>query len=94
MENLDALKQVFNKDEKNESGTTGKTKKGEKFDIYKVDYPWVEKCADKREMRLAYEAMKEDGGFPDLTRACLLKLKQLDPKFKTEDDFNNYTSED
>jgi hypothetical protein len=33
-----------------------------------VDYPWVEKCNDKREMRLAYEAMKEDGGFPDLTR--------------------------
>lgn len=42
-------------------------------------------------MRLAYECVKEDGGFPDLTATCLKKLKQLDPKFKTESDFNNYT---
>ena len=91
MENLDALKNVFDKDAKGEPESIGKTKRGDKFDIYKVDYPWVEKCSDKREIRLAYEAMKADGGFPDLTRACLLKLKQLDPKFKTEADFNNYT---
>lgn len=45
-------------------------------------------------MRLAYEAMKEDGGFPDLTHACLKRLKEIDPKFKTTADFNNYTSED
>lgn len=67
MENLEALTKVFGQEEKPEPSTTGKTKKGEKFDIFKVDYPWVEKCNDKREMRLAYEAMKEDGGFPDLT---------------------------
>lgn len=35
--------------------------------------------------------MKEDGGFPDLTDYCLKRLKVLDPKFKTEADFNNYT---
>ena len=45
---------------------TRKTKPGESFDIYKCDYPWVDACDDKREMRLAYECMKEDGGFPDL----------------------------
>lgn len=94
MQNIDALKKVFDREGTNEAGTTGKTKKGEKFDIFKVDYPWVEKCTDKREMRLAYEAIKEDGGFPDLARACLQRLKQLDPKFKTESDFNNYTQED
>jgi len=85
---------VFSKDDKPDPDRIGKTKKGEKFDIFRVDYPWVEKCADKREMRLAYEAMKEDGGFPDLTRACLLKLKQLDSKYKTEEDFNIDTPED
>jgi hypothetical protein len=93
MENLDALNSMFGKDEKQEPSTR-LTKKGEKFDIFKVDYPWVEKTTDKREMRLAYEAMKEDGGFPDLTHACLKRLKEIDPKFKTTADFNNYTSED
>ena len=68
MENLDALSKVFGQEAKPDPTSTGKTKKGEKFDIFKVDYPWVEKCQDKREMRLAYEAMLEDGGFPDLTR--------------------------
>lgn len=42
-------------------------------------------------MRLAYECIRDDGGFPDLTNYCLKKLKQLDPKYKTEADFNNYT---
>jgi len=41
-------------------------------------------------MRLAYECMKDEGGFPGLSNYCLKKLKQLDPKFKTGDDFNKY----
>ena len=69
---------------------TGKTPKGEKFDIYKVDYPFVDNCTDKREMRLAYECVKEDGGFPDLAEYCRKKLKLLDKNFKTEEDFNKY----
>jgi hypothetical protein len=73
---------------------TRKTKPGEKFDIYKCDYPWVDAQTDKREMRLAYECMKEDGGFPDLTDYCLKKLRELDPKFKTTADFNNYTADE
>jgi len=44
----------------------GKTRSGEKFDIMKVDYQWVDGCEDKRELRLAYEALVEDNGFPDL----------------------------
>jgi hypothetical protein len=54
---------------------SSKTKPGQKFDIYKCDYPWVDACTDKREMRLAYECMRDDGGFPDLTNYCLKKLK-------------------
>ena len=31
---------------------------------------------------MAYEALKEDGGFPDLLLAAENKLKELDPVFK------------
>ena len=69
------------------------TATGEKFDIYKVDYTWIEKQNNKRELRLAYETIKEDGGYPELLRAVREKLKSVDPSFKTTEDFNNYTSE-
>lgn len=71
-----------------------KTSPGEKFDIYKVDYPWIDGCEDKRECRLAYQTLLEDGGFPDLANHCKAKLRQLDPKFKLPEDFNNYTPEE
>lgn len=98
MENVDALNEIFKKQQDmpapNQMPNAGKkTKPGEKFDIYKCDYPWVDACDDKREMRLAYDCMREDGGFPDLTDYCLKKLKKLDPKYKTTADFNNYTPE-
>lgn len=69
------------------------TRAGEKFDIYKVDYRWIELQNDKRELRLAYEAVKADGGFPDLLLAVREKLRVVDPSFKTSEDFNNYTRE-
>ncbi len=90
MDQINQLNKIFNRDDA-QPPSSGKTPKGQKFDIFKVDYPWIEACTDKREMRLAYESLKEDAGFPDLTATCLKKLKQLDPKFKTESDFNNYT---
>ena len=37
---------------------------------------------------LAYEALKEDGGFPDLMRAAENKLKELDPAFKRKIESN------
>jgi hypothetical protein len=76
------------------AASKSKTKPGQSFDIYKCDYPWVDSCTDKREMRLAYECMEKDGGFPDLTNYCLKKLKSLDPKYKTSVDFNVYTPEE
>lgn len=45
-------------------------------------------------MRLAYECVRDDGGFPDLAFYCQKKLKQLDPKYKTAEDFNKYTPEE
>lgn len=71
-----------------------KTRKGEKFDIYRVDYAWVDRTDDKRELRLAYEALLEDSGFPDLTTYVLKKLKTVDTKFKTTEDFNKYDPEE
>ena len=71
-----------------------KTKPGEKFDIYKCDYPWIDAQNDKRELRLAYECLKEDGGFPDLMLYCLKKLKQVDRNFRTAEDFNNFTPQE
>jgi len=62
-----------------------------KFDIYRVDYGWVDKTENKKELKLAYEALKEDAGFPDLIKYTLKKLKQVDKNYKTEEDFNKYT---
>ena len=64
------------------------------FDLYKVDYRWVEKETSKRELKGAYVALKEDGAFPDLLAAVVKKLKSIDPRFKTSDDFNQYTLAD
>lgn len=64
------------------------------YDIYKVDYKWVDNETSKKELRLAFEALKEDGGFPDLQKYVLKKLKQVNPNYKTAEDFNNYTPED
>jgi hypothetical protein len=36
------------------------------YDLLKVDYNWVENSTDKKELLKAFEALKEDGGFPDL----------------------------
>ena len=39
------------------SVSADKTRKGEKFDLLKVDYKWIDNCDDKRELRLAYESL-------------------------------------
>ena len=65
-----------------------------KYDLYKVDYPWVDKQTSKKELKAAYFALQEDGGFPDLMRYTLKKLKVVDPNFKTAEDFNNYTPQE
>lgn len=53
-----------------------------KYDIGRIDFDWVEKCQDKKELLNAWDGLKEDGGFRELERAVENKLKQLDPVFK------------
>ena len=62
-----------------------------KFDLYKVDFNWVAKETSKKELKGAYYALLEDKGYPDLLKAVRDRLKTLDPKFKTAEDFNNVT---
>ena len=64
------------------------TSKGDKFDIYKVDYNWINTQTNKRELRLAFDSIKTDGGFPDLLKCIRDRLRVVDPKFKTTEDFN------
>ena len=52
------------------------------YDLGKVDYDWVEKQTDQKELRKALSALKEDGGFPHLAQAVEKRLAELDPAFK------------
>lgn len=45
------------------------------FDLYKVDFKWVEKETSKKELKGAYKALLEDKGFPDLLEAVKKRLK-------------------
>ena len=61
------------------------------FDLYKVDYKWIEEQSSLKELKKAIRALEQDQGFPDLLAAVKNKLKELDTSFKTTEDFNNYT---
>ena len=52
------------------------------YDLGKVDYNWVEKQTDQKELRKALSALKEDGGFPHLAKAIEKRMGELDPAFK------------
>lgn len=64
------------------------------FDLYKVDFKWVAKETSRKELKGAFRALTEDKGYPDLLKAVVKRLKEIDPKFKTSDDFNKYTPQD
>ena len=51
------------------------------FDINKIDYKWIEQTNKLKELKLAYDALEEDGYFPDLLRALGEKIVSLDPAF-------------
>ena len=89
----DTNNDVYNRPQSGEGAGDPRTKRPT-FDLYKVDFAWVEKETNRRELRGAYQALKEDNGFPDLLKAVEKKLKQVDPKFRTASDFNNYTPAD
>ena len=52
------------------------------YDLNKLDFEWVAKTEDKRELHKAYNTLKDDAGFPDLMKSVEDKLKTLDPAFK------------
>jgi hypothetical protein len=40
------------------------------FDLNKIDFDWIEKNSDVKELKKAYRALEIDGFFPDLLKAC------------------------
>lgn len=63
------------------------------YDLGRVDFDWVEKTEDKKELAKALEALREDGGFPHLTEAVEKRLASLDPVFKRRMDSQNVSAE-
>lgn len=57
-------------------------KRTPKFDLNKIDYTWIEKTSNLKELRLAYEELELDGGFPDLLKTLRNRIGELDPVFK------------
>lgn len=51
------------------------------FDINKIDYGWIEQTNKVKELKLAYDALEEDGYFPDLLKTLGEKIVTLDPAF-------------
>lgn len=51
------------------------------FDLNRVDYDWIAKNSNVKELKQAYRALELDQHFPDLLRECGEKICQLDPKF-------------
>lgn len=52
-----------------------------KFDLNKVDYEWIQKNRNLKELKLAYEELEYDGYYPDLLKKCGERICELDPTF-------------
>lgn len=52
------------------------------YDINKIDYEWIERESNVKELKAGYDALEIDGCFPDLLRALGNKICEYDPKFK------------
>lgn len=52
------------------------------YDLQRVDFEWVKKTEDRKELSKALAALKEDTGFPHLQEAVEKRLAELDPVFK------------
>ena len=53
-----------------------------KFDINKIDYQWIEKENNVKDLKLAYEELEYDGYFPDLLKCLGKKIASLDNEFR------------
>lgn len=63
------------------------------YDLQRVDFEWVKKTEDRKELSKALAALKEDTGFPHLTEAVEKRLAELDPAFKRKLESNNISAE-
>lgn len=52
-----------------------------KFDINRIDYGWIEKNSNVKEMKLAYEELEMDGCFPDLLKTLGKRISTFDARF-------------
>ena len=66
----------------------------EKYNIEKISFEWVEECKDRKEIKKAYEAIKEYGGYYDLEQALKKKLAELDPTFRRQIDERPLTKQE
>ena len=51
-----------------------------KYNLDRVDFEWVSKTTDVKELLKAFDALRDDAGFPDLTRAVGERIVKLDPR--------------
>lgn len=65
-----------------------------KYNLDKVDFEWTKNQTDKKELLKAYEALREDGGFPDLMKAVGERLCDLDPSFRRKFDGGRISAEE
>ena len=63
------------------------------YDLQRVDFEWVKKTEDRKELSKALAALKEDTGFPHLTEAVEKRLAELDPAFKRKLESMNISAE-
>ena len=52
----------------------GERKNKSQFDLKRVDYDWIEKTINVKDLKKAYDALEEDGYFPDLLKVCGEKI--------------------
>ena len=63
------------------------------YDLQRVDFEWVKKTEDRKELSKALAALKEDTGFHHLTEAVEKRLAELDPAFKRKLESMNISAE-
>ena len=64
----------------NGKGDPREVKSTNKYNLERIDFEWASTSTDLKELFKAYEALKEDAGFPDLMRAVGKRIVELDPK--------------
>jgi hypothetical protein len=70
--------------ESNVNHTEDSRNKKTPMDLNRIDYEWIEKTSNVKELKMAYESLLIDGCFPDLMKTCGEKICTIDPKFKRQ----------